>query len=149
MGTAWDAAFMALESGAVQLAGRGRGDTSQKTGLRTRRHHQHHDPGAPDQPERHETPDPVRSNEVEPGFHCVREASGEAQQAPGSTPARAGLASGRHRDYTRPEAGRRTSCVRQACGSRLIVMSNVSCPVIRCAPCCIHALAGLVRHPPR
>ena len=50
--------------------------TSQETGLRTRRHHQHHDPGAPDQPERHEPPDPVRSNAVNSRFHGVRQASG-------------------------------------------------------------------------
>jgi len=31
-----------------------------ETGLRSRRHHQHRSPGAPGQPKRHETPDPVR-----------------------------------------------------------------------------------------
>jgi hypothetical protein len=45
--------------------------TSQKTGLRTRRHHQHHDPGTPDQPERHETPDPGRFSVVNPRFQHV------------------------------------------------------------------------------
>ena len=44
----------------------------QKTGIRTRWHHQHHDPGAPDQPERHETPDPLRSNALDSRFHRVR-----------------------------------------------------------------------------
>ena len=52
------------------------GGTSQETGLRTRRHHQHHDPGAPDQPERHETPDPARSDAVNSRFQRVRRASG-------------------------------------------------------------------------
>jgi hypothetical protein len=45
---------------------------SPKTGLRPRRHHQHHAPGAPGQLERHETPDPVRSDAVKPRFQCVR-----------------------------------------------------------------------------
>ena len=37
------------------------------------RPHLSHDPGAPGQPERHETPDPRRSNAVDAGFQCVRE----------------------------------------------------------------------------
>ena len=56
--------------------GRRPSGTSQETGLRTRRHHQHHDPGAPDQPERHETPDPARSDAVNSRFQHVRQASG-------------------------------------------------------------------------
>jgi hypothetical protein len=42
-----------------------------KTGLRSHRHRQPHGPGALGQPERHEAPDPARSNAVEPGFHSV------------------------------------------------------------------------------
>jgi hypothetical protein len=44
-----------------------------ETGLRSHRHHQHHDPCVPDPAERHETPDPVRSSAVEPRFHGVRQ----------------------------------------------------------------------------
>jgi hypothetical protein len=44
-----------------------------ETGLRTRRHHQHHGSYALDQPERHETPDPVRSDAVNSRFHGVRQ----------------------------------------------------------------------------
>jgi hypothetical protein len=44
-----------------------------ETGLRAHRHHQHHGPDAPGQLERHETPDPVRSHAVNPGFQCVRQ----------------------------------------------------------------------------
>jgi hypothetical protein len=60
------------------------GGTSQKTGLRSRRHHQHHGSPAPDQLERHETPNPVRSNAVEPRFQCVRLASGRRRAGAGS-----------------------------------------------------------------
>ena len=60
------------------------GGTSQKTGLRSRRHHQHHGSPAPDQLERHEPPNPVRSNAVEPRFHCVRRASGRRRAGAGS-----------------------------------------------------------------
>jgi hypothetical protein len=35
--------------------------------------YQHHCLCAPDQSERHETPDPVRSSAVDPGFHYVRQ----------------------------------------------------------------------------
>jgi hypothetical protein len=73
--------FIRPECCIVQLTaglvnGRRPGGTSQKTGLRTRRHHQHHDPGVPDQPERHETPDPPRSNAVNPRIQHARQASG-------------------------------------------------------------------------
>ena len=44
---------------------------SGQTALKSLRHYQHHDPGAPEPPERHETPDPVRSDAVEPRFHVV------------------------------------------------------------------------------
>jgi hypothetical protein len=47
-----------------------------ENGLRSRRHHQHHGPGAPSASERHETPDPVRPSAVNARFHCVRPASG-------------------------------------------------------------------------
>jgi len=50
-----------------------------ETGLRSRRHHQHHIPGAPAQLERHETPDPVRSNAVDPGFQCARRPTPDAR----------------------------------------------------------------------
>jgi len=43
-----------------------------ETGLRSHRHHQQHDPGAPGQLERHDTPDPVRSNAVNVRFQRVR-----------------------------------------------------------------------------
>ena len=43
-----------------------------KTGLRSHRHRQPHGPSALGQPERHETPDPARSNAVEPRFHGAR-----------------------------------------------------------------------------
>ena len=42
-----------------------------RTGLRSHRHHQHRDPGDPDQLERDETPDPVRSGAVKPRIQCV------------------------------------------------------------------------------
>jgi hypothetical protein len=48
-------------------------DMFPKAGLTSYWHHQHHAQGAPDQLERHETPDPVRSSAVEPRFHCVRQ----------------------------------------------------------------------------
>jgi hypothetical protein len=60
---------MLLQQNAVQLWAA----ASQKAGLRSRRHHQNHGPYAPGQLERHETPDPVRSNPVDPRFHCVRQ----------------------------------------------------------------------------
>jgi hypothetical protein len=47
-----------------------------ETGLRSRWHHQHHGPGVPGQLERHEIPDPVRSDAVKALFQCVRQASG-------------------------------------------------------------------------
>ena len=46
--------------------------TASETGLRPHRHRQHHGPDAPGQLERHETPDPVRSNAVDVRFHGVR-----------------------------------------------------------------------------
>jgi hypothetical protein len=45
----------------MMLMGRGR-PALQRTGLRTRRHHQHHDSGAPGLMDRYETPDPLRSD---------------------------------------------------------------------------------------
>ena len=86
--------------------GRHPGGTSQETGLRTRRHHQHHDPGAPDQPERHEPPDPVRSNAVNSRFHGVRQASGWLASC---WPAHGWRWAGLHTDWRR--AGRRTAGV--------------------------------------
>jgi hypothetical protein len=50
------------------------GDTSQKTALRSHRHHQHHRSGVPGQSERHETLDPVRSDAMDSRFHCVEQA---------------------------------------------------------------------------
>jgi hypothetical protein len=44
-----------------------------ETGLRSRRHHQHHGPGAPDQLERHETPVPRRPDAVKALIQCVRQ----------------------------------------------------------------------------
>jgi len=44
-----------------------------KTGLRSHRHRQPHGPDALGQPERHETPDPARSDAVESRFHGVRQ----------------------------------------------------------------------------
>src|SRR4029078_5640766 len=49
------------------------GGTSLQTGLRSRRHHQPHGSYALDQSERHETPDPVRSDAVDSRFHGVRQ----------------------------------------------------------------------------
>jgi hypothetical protein len=43
--------------------------------LRSHQHHQQHGPDAPDQLERHETPDPLRPGAVEARFQCVRQAS--------------------------------------------------------------------------
>jgi hypothetical protein len=73
-----DAAILSLELNAVWLVGCGRA-ARPETGLRTRRHHQHHGSCAPDQVERHETPDPLRSNALDSRFQCV-------QQAPGGGP---------------------------------------------------------------
>ena len=53
-------------------SGPGRGDSFQKTGLRSRRHHQHHGPFVPDPAQEPETPDPVRSDAVDSRFHGVR-----------------------------------------------------------------------------
>src|SRR5262245_43280045 len=47
-------------------------ETLPETGLRQRRHHQHHGSLVSDPVERHGTPDPVRSNAVESRFHYVR-----------------------------------------------------------------------------
>ena len=47
--------------------------TSQKTGLRTHQYHQPHGFVGTDQLQRYETPDPVRSNALDPPFHCVRQ----------------------------------------------------------------------------
>jgi hypothetical protein len=57
---------MQRQHNAVQLLAAGGPVCFEKTGLRSRRHHQHHDPGAPDPVERHETPDPVRSHMKRP-----------------------------------------------------------------------------------
>src|SRR6185312_14402278 len=48
-----------------------------KTGLRPHRHRQPHGPGALGQPERHETPDPARSDAVESRFHGARPRVGQ------------------------------------------------------------------------
>lgn len=45
---------------------------AKKTGLRSHRHHQHHRTGGSEPLERHETPDPVRTNAVKARFQCVR-----------------------------------------------------------------------------
>jgi len=66
-----------------QLVSRGRPGTSQRTELRARRHHQHHSSYAPDQPERHETPDPGRSDAVNSRFQGVRPTSGWHQAGVG------------------------------------------------------------------
>ena len=42
-----------------------------KIELRSHRHHQHHTPCVAGQLERHETPDPVRSDAVKPRIQCV------------------------------------------------------------------------------
>jgi hypothetical protein len=44
-----------------------------ETELRTHWHHQHHGSYAAGQLERHETPDPVRSDALDSRFHCVRQ----------------------------------------------------------------------------
>jgi uncharacterized protein len=66
-GLAWSFRAVRLASGPWPYG------TSRKTGLRTRRHHQHHGSYALGQLERNETPDPVRSDAVNPRFHCVRQ----------------------------------------------------------------------------
>src|ERR1700757_613714 len=67
-----DAAFTPVERNAV-IANRRRPDgTRPKTGLRSHWHRQPHDPGVPGSLERHETPDPRRSDAVKPGIQCVR-----------------------------------------------------------------------------
>jgi len=86
-----DAVFMALELNAVRLVGRGRAARLRKpdsghTGSITI-------PDAPGQLERHETPDPVRSDAVNSRFQDVRLATG-------GRPAGVGQASGRHRPET-------------------------------------------------
>ena len=79
------------------------GGTSQKTGLRSRRHHQHHGSPAPDQLERHETPNPVRSNALEPRFQCVRLASGLRPAGVEQAPAVRQGAASRPRSSAPPE----------------------------------------------
>src|SRR6185312_8448431 len=59
------------------------GGTSERTGLRARWHHQHHSSYAPDQPERHETQDPVRPDAVNPRFQYVGLASGRRRAGVG------------------------------------------------------------------
>ena len=44
-----------------------------KIGLRSHRHHQQRGSCAPGQPERNETPDPVRSDAVKPRIQCLRQ----------------------------------------------------------------------------
>jgi hypothetical protein len=63
------------------------GDTVPETGLRPRRHHQHHEPGAPGQLERRETPVSVRSNALNVRFHGVRQrpAVSTSHRKPAST----------------------------------------------------------------
>src|SRR6476619_191595 len=67
-----DAAVMQLQHNAVQLLGGGRAARFEKPGLRSRRHHQHHGPYVPNPVERHETPDPVRSDALKSRIHGVR-----------------------------------------------------------------------------
>jgi hypothetical protein len=66
------------EDGRDRLRGCGPrpGGTFPKTGLRFHRHHQYHGSYAPDQLERHETADPVRSSAVKARIQCVPQASG-------------------------------------------------------------------------
>jgi hypothetical protein len=54
-----------------QWAGTGR--LVPETGPKSHRHHQHHGLYVPDPMERHETPDPLRSNALESRFQCVRQ----------------------------------------------------------------------------
>ena len=63
------------------------GDTFPKTGLRPRRHHQHHEPGAPGQLERRETPVSVRSNALNVRVQDVRQrpAVSTSHRKPAST----------------------------------------------------------------
>jgi len=70
-----------------------------ETKLRSHRNHQQHDPGAPGQLERHETPDPVRSNAVKSRFHDVRvcAAGGRAGAMSSAAYGQAGAACGRAR----------------------------------------------------
>jgi hypothetical protein len=67
-------------------------------------HHQQHGPAAPDRLERHETPNPLRSDAVESRIQCVREASGSGPNA------------------VKPQI----QCVRQVSGSGPIFMINLS-----------------------
>ena len=67
---------LALTAAMMMAARSGPGWLVPKTGLKSHRHRQQHGPGAPGQLERHETPDPVRPDAVNPRFHCVRQASG-------------------------------------------------------------------------
>jgi hypothetical protein len=50
------------------------------TELRTHRHHRHHGSSAPDPGERHETPDPVRSDAVNFLFQGVRQQADRLDQ---------------------------------------------------------------------
>ena len=63
------------------------GDIFPKAGLRPRRHHQHHEPGAPGQLERRETPVSVRSNALNVRVQDVRQrtAVSASHRKPAST----------------------------------------------------------------
>src|SRR6185437_11783321 len=68
------AALLAAGGGRLDLGlanGPGPGGSSPEIGLRSRRPHQHHDSGPPGHLERHETPDPVRSDALNVRFQCV------------------------------------------------------------------------------
>ena len=57
---------------AMPLAnGQGQAPRVRKTGLKSHRDHQHHDPRSPGLSERHETLDPVRANALKVRFHGV------------------------------------------------------------------------------
>jgi hypothetical protein len=82
------------------------------------RHRQQHGTGVSGQLERHETPDPGRSNAVNSGFQCVREAS---ERRPAAFRRRSGAFGRRLGAF-----GRRSAGVRQAFGSGPIFMINIS-----------------------
>src|SRR6476660_2125298 len=71
-----DAAFRHVERNAACANGRRPGGTCPKTELRSHWHRQPHGSGAPGPLERHETPDPRRSDAVKARIQCVRPGSG-------------------------------------------------------------------------
>ena len=74
-------AQLARSLGSAEGTASAAGRHVRETGLRTRRHHQHHDPCVPDPAERHETPDPVRSDAVKPRIQCVRPVGSRAAES--------------------------------------------------------------------